>query len=60
MKSDLEIAKEATMKPITEIASKLGVEENDLHMYGKYIAKLPLKLIDQSKIKNKKLVLVTA
>ncbi|TVQ08623.1 MAG: formate--tetrahydrofolate ligase [Bacteroidetes bacterium] len=60
MKSDLEIAKAATMKPITEIASRLGVEELDLRMYGRYIAKLPLKLIDENKIKNKKLVLVTA
>jgi formate--tetrahydrofolate ligase len=60
MKTDLEIAREATMKPITEIAAKLGVEEKDLHMYGRHIAKLPLRLIDENKIKNKKLVLVTA
>lgn len=58
--SDLEIAKASKMRPITEIAAKLGVKEDDLHMYGKYIAKLPLKLIDEKKVRQKKLVLVTA
>ncbi len=60
MKSDLEIAYESSLKPIEEIAAKLGVQEADLHLFGKYIAKLPVKLIDNQKIKNKKLVLVTA
>jgi formate--tetrahydrofolate ligase len=59
-KSDLEIAKESKMRHIVEIAGKLGVKEEDLHKFGKHIAKLPLKLIDESKIKNKKLILVTA
>ncbi|MEE4176510.1 MAG: formate--tetrahydrofolate ligase [Bacteroides sp.] len=58
--SDLEIAKASKMRPITEIAAKLGVKEDDLHMYGKYIAKLPLKLIDEKTVRQKKLVLVTA
>jgi formate--tetrahydrofolate ligase len=58
--TDLEIAKAAKMRPITEIAARLGVENDDLHVYGKYIAKLPLKLIDEKKAKNKKLILVTA
>ncbi|HSV76754.1 MAG TPA: formate--tetrahydrofolate ligase [Bacteroidales bacterium] len=58
--TDLEIAKAAKMKPIAEIAAKLGVENDDLHVYGKYIAKLPLKLIDEKKARNKKLILVTA
>lgn len=58
--SDLEIAKASKMRPITEIAAKLGVKEDDLHMYGRYIAKLPLKLIDEKKVRQKKLVLVTA
>ncbi len=60
MKSDLEIAQSVKMKPITEIAKRLNIDADDLHLYGKYIAKLPLKLIDESKHKNKKLVLVTA
>ncbi len=60
MKTDLEIARAATMRPITEIAAKLGVEEADLYQYGKYMAKLPLRLIDNKVINKKKLVLVTA
>jgi formate--tetrahydrofolate ligase len=60
IKSDLEIAKAAKIKPITEIALKLGIDQSKLHLYGKYIAKLPLNLIDEKKIKDKKLILVTA
>jgi formate--tetrahydrofolate ligase len=60
MKSDLEIAKASKMRPITEIAAKLGIQESDLHLYGKYIAKLPVKLIDEKAARRKKLVLVTA
>jgi len=60
MNTDLEIAKASKMKPIAEIASKLGVSQDDLFMYGKYIGKLPLKLIDDHKLKGKKLILVTA
>ncbi len=60
MKTDLEIAKSAKMKPVTEIASKLGIEEKDLYQIGKHMAKLPLRLLDESKQKDKKLVLVTA
>lgn len=58
--SDLEIAKASKMRPIQEIAAKLGVYEQDIRPYGKYVAKLPLKLIDESKMKGKKLILVTA
>ncbi|MFO7977732.1 MAG: formate--tetrahydrofolate ligase [Bacteroidales bacterium] len=60
MKSDLDIAKAATMRPIVEIAEKLGIPEDQLHQYGKYIAKLPLRLINENELKKKKLVLVTA
>lgn len=60
IKSDLEIAHESKMRPISEIASKLGIAQDDLRPYGKYVAKLPLKLIDEEKLKGKKLVLVTA
>lgn len=60
MKSDIEIARAADIKHITEIAKKLNVEENDIEMYGKYKAKLPLKLIDEEKVANNKLILVTA
>ncbi|MFK5880299.1 MAG: formate--tetrahydrofolate ligase [Flavobacteriaceae bacterium] len=59
-KTDIEIAQEATMIHIKDIASKLNIKEDDLEMYGKYKAKLPLDLIDEDKIKNSNLILVTA
>ena len=40
MKTDIEIAKEAKMLPITEIAHKLGIEDDELELYGKYKAKI--------------------
>ncbi|MCR4440692.1 MAG: formate--tetrahydrofolate ligase [Peptococcaceae bacterium] len=61
MKSDIQIAQEARMLPITEIAGGLGISEEDLELYGKYKAKLPLSLWD--KIRGRpdgKLVLVSA
>ena len=58
--SDLEIAHASKMRPISQIAAKLEIQEDDLRPYGKYVAKLPLKLIEESKIKGKKLILVTA
>lgn len=60
MKTDLEIAHEYSMLHIKEIASKLNIHKEDIEYYGKYKAKLPLRLIDEEKIKNSKLVLVTA
>jgi len=59
-KSDLEIAQSARLKPIQEIASRLGIPADDLELYGKYKAKLPLSLIDDQKRKKGKLILVTA
>ena len=58
MLSDLEIAQQAEIKPIKEVASKLGIEEDDLEFYGKYKAK-----IDPTKVNSKKegkVILVTA
>ena len=46
VKSDLEIAQNAQLKHINEIAQVLGVDVDDLEHYGKYKAKLPLSLID--------------
>lgn len=60
MKTDLDIARAATMRPITEVAAKLGLAESDLYMYGKHIAKLPLRLINNKEVQKKKLILVTA
>lgn len=61
MKSDIEIAQEAQMIPIGEVAAQLGIEEDDLEYYGKYKAKLTDDLWEQVKDRqNGKLVLVTA
>jgi formate--tetrahydrofolate ligase len=60
MKTDIEIAQSAVMRPIGEVAGKLGLTEDDLELYGKYKAKLPLSLIDEKKAANAKLILVTA
>lgn len=58
--SDIEIAQAKQLKHIKLIAKKLHIEEDDLEMYGKYKAKLPLSLIDDDKIAKNNLVLVTA
>lgn len=58
--TDLEIAKSIVLKPIQEIAAKLDIPADDLHLFGKYKAKLPLHLIDEKKAKAGKLILVTA
>jgi formate--tetrahydrofolate ligase len=58
--SDIEIAQKNVMTHIKDIASKLSIDEDDIEMYGKYKAKLPLTLIEQSKIKKSNLILVTA
>ncbi|MBK6950696.1 MAG: formate--tetrahydrofolate ligase [Crocinitomicaceae bacterium] len=58
--SDIEIAQAAKLQHIREIAKKLNITEDDLDMYGKFKAKLPLSLIDPKKIAQHNLVLVTA
>ncbi len=58
--TDIEIANSVRMQPITEIACKLGIPADVPELYGKYKAKLPLHLIDESKIKHKHLILVSA
>lgn len=60
LKTDLDIAQSVSIKPIQEIAAKLGIEADDLELYGKDKAKLPLKLIDQKKVDASNLILVTA
>jgi formate--tetrahydrofolate ligase len=60
IKSDIEIAQEASMNHINEVASAVGVSIDDLELYGKYKAKLPLDLMNNSKISNSNLILVTA
>jgi formate--tetrahydrofolate ligase len=58
--TDLDIAKEVELRPIQEIAQQVNITEEDLELYGKYKAKLPLALIDEEKVKNAKLILVSA
>ncbi|MGJ3235278.1 formate--tetrahydrofolate ligase [Marivirga sp.] len=58
--TDLEIANKSKLKPIQEIAQKLGIVADDLEMYGKYKAKLPLNIIDETKIDQSNLILVSA
>lgn len=60
MKQDIEIAQQAKIRPIGEIAAKLGIPASELEMYGKYKAKIPLHFIDEERIKKAKLILVTA
>jgi formate--tetrahydrofolate ligase len=56
--TDQEIARTVKLRPIGEVADKLGIDAEDLELYGKYKAKLPLKYIDRSKFG--KLILVSA
>ncbi len=58
--TDLEIAKQATLKHISTIAEKIGLNPDDLEMFGKYKAKIPLSKIDLNKVHNSNLILVTA
>nr|WP_299030941.1 formate--tetrahydrofolate ligase [uncultured Tenacibaculum sp.] len=58
--TDIDIAQAKELQHIKHIASKLKVSEDDLEVYGKYKAKLPLDLINEEKIKENNLVLVTA
>lgn len=61
MKTDVQIAQEAKLKPITEIAKELGIYEEELEQYGRYKAKIGSSLMDRLKDKpDGKLVLVTA
>lgn len=61
MKTDIEIAQEAELKPIQDVAAKLGIAQDDLELYGKYKAKLSDELIEQVEGRtNGKLILVTA
>lgn len=61
MKTDIQIAQEATMKPIVEVAQQLGIKEDDLELYGKYKAKVSMDLLNSLEGKEDgKLVLVTA
>lgn len=58
--SDLDIAQKAKLEHISKISAKLGVDSDEIEMYGHYKAKLPLHLIDEAKVAKSNLILVTA
>ena len=58
--TDIEIANQVQLKPIAQIATKLGIDPEEIELYGKYKAKLPLSLIDSRKMQGKHLILVSA
>ena len=60
MKTDIQIARECELKPIGDIASQLGIAPEDIEPYGRYMAKVPVNLIDEKKVKQSRLILVTA
>ena len=60
MKTDIQIAKEVKMRPIVEVAKSIGIDEDDLELYGKYKAKVPLKYYKEKDLTKSKLVLVSA
>lgn len=60
MKTDIEIAHEAKLLPIQEVAAKIDIPEDVLETYGKHIAKIPYTCIDDEKAKKSNLILVTA
>ena len=60
MLTDIAISQSAPIRHIKEIAASIGISNNDLEYYGKHKAKLPLTLINEEKISQHHLVLVTA
>ncbi len=60
MKTDIEIAQETTLQRIDNIAKGLGIDENHIEPYGRYIAKVSLDAIDEERMKRHNLILVTA
>ena len=60
MKTDIQIARECELKPIGDIASQLGIALEEIEPYGRYMAKVPVTLIDEKKVKESRLILVTA
>ena len=60
MKTDIEISNETQLKNIEDIAKKAGINPDTIEPYGHHIAKIPLSYIDEEKIKNSNLILVTS
>ena len=59
-KSDIEIAQEAKMEDIREVAKRIGLSEDDIELYGKYKAKVDYNVLKRTKDQNGKLILTTA
>ncbi len=60
MKPDIEIARSIKLTPIRDVAAKIGLPQEEIEPYGKFMAKVPLTLIDEKKVAESKLILVTA
>lgn len=60
MLTDIEIAKSVKLRPINEVAEELGIKEDQVENYGKYIAKISTDAIDKQKFQGHHLILVTA
>lgn len=60
MKSDIEIARGTELKKIKQVAESIGIPRDEVENYGRYIAKIPEQLIDEEKVKQSNLILVTA
>ena len=60
MKSDIEIARETDLRKIKEVATTLGIPREEVQNYGRYIAKVPIPLIDKKQMDQHNLILVTA
>lgn len=60
MKSDITIAREVKLQRIKNIAEQIGIPRSEVQNYGKYMAKIPLQLIDEEKVRQHNLILVTA
>ena len=59
-KSDIEIAQSTIMQPITEVAEKIGLSNDDIELYGKYKSKINLDVLTKNSAHQGKLILVTA
>ena len=60
MKSDIEIARSIELTKIKQVARDYDIPVEEIHNYGRYIAKVPETLIDEEKVKQSNLILVTA
>lgn len=60
MKSDIQIARETSLKKVKDIAENIGIPRDDVQSFGRYMAKTPISLLDKEKIKESNLILVTA